>query len=81
MTEQEYLSCMTTKKVKVKPFNDLPFEERVKIAYYTEEARVQGMKQVLATLKNDIGNNQKRKINLWVQNIEKSLESKYKVIE
>lgn len=51
MTEQEYLSCMTTKKVKVKPFNESPVEERVKITYYSEKARAQGIKQVLAMLK------------------------------
>ena len=81
MTEQEYLACATAKKTKVKKFNNLPFEERTKIVYYNEKARVRGMKQVLDALKNDIGSNQKRKINKWVNDIEKSLESEYEVIE
>ncbi len=68
---------MMNQKVKIRPFNELPFEERAKIAYYTEKARIQGMKQILDVLKNDIVSNQKRKINKWVRNIEKSLESEY----
>ena len=72
---------MTNDKVKIIPFNELPFEERLKIGYYAEKARIQGMKQVLCVLKNDIGSNQKRKINKWVQDIEKSLEREYVVIE
>lgn len=67
-------------RFKVKPFNDLPKEERIKIIYYSEEARKQGMQQVLAKLKNDIGKNQKAKITKWINEIEKSLETEYEVL-
>lgn len=68
-------------KLKVKQFNSLPYEERHRMIYYCEESRVQGMKQVLATLKNDIGKNQKAKVTAWIKDIEKSLEAEYEVIE
>lgn len=64
-------------KMQVIPFNDYPKEERQRIAYYTEMARVQAFNQILSLLRNDIGRNQKDKIIRWRNNIEKSLASEY----
>lgn len=68
-------------KMQVIPFNDYPKEERKRIAYYTEMARVQAFNQILSLLRNDIGRNQKDKIIRWRNNIEKSLASEYVEIE
>lgn len=68
-------------KIKVRNFNDLPFEERQRIAYYTERGRLQAFNQVLSKLKNDIGYNQKEKITRWISNIESGLAREYEVIK
>ena len=68
-------------KIKIKSFNSLPIEERKKIIYYCETARARGMKQIICLLNNDIGCNQKRKVNNWIKQIEESLQKEYEVID
>ena len=68
-------------KIKVIPFNDLPEKERVKMIYYMECYRQRGMEQVLWMLKDDIGENQKKKILNYSQDIHSNLMKKYDVVE
>ena len=69
-----------TDKVKVVLFNDLPKEERIKMIYYMEMSRKKGMEQILHSLKDEIGNNQKKKILKYMQNIADTLAKEYEVI-
>ena len=57
------------------PFNDLPFEERKKIAYYKTETQILTIKQCLILLKNSIGEYQKKKLREWLSNCEKTLKN------
>lgn len=68
-------------KTKVVPFNDYPYRDRKIMCYYTEDARAQGMEQVLDLLACDIGANQKRKVRKWIDNIRASLEREYELAE
>lgn len=68
-------------KFKVVPFNDLPEEERIKMTYYMEEHRRRGMEQVLWMIQDDIGENQKKKILNYVQDISNELMKKYEVVK
>lgn len=70
-----------TDKLKIVPFNDLPEEERIKIIYYMEMSRMRGMGQILNLLKNEIGQNQKKKILNYMQDIADSLAKEYEVIK
>lgn len=59
------------KKHEYPDFNSLPFEERVKIAYYNNLAVIQALKQCLeGRYKNDVTPNYRRKINEWIKNLE-----------
>lgn len=72
---------MNHEKIKVIPFNKLPLEERKKIIFYIESGRSRGMQQILAKLQNDIGSNQKRKINKYISDIDSSLQKEYEIID
>ena len=52
------------------PFNELPFEERKRINYYINEARILLLKQVIIKLNNSIGEYQKKKLRDWIKGIE-----------
>lgn len=67
-------------KIKVAPFNELPVEVREILTYYIELHRMRGMEQVRHLLKDDIGQNQKKKILKWEQAIADSLDREYEVI-
>lgn len=58
-------------KTNVAPFNSLPFEERKKIAYYTNEEKILTIRQVISMLDDSIGQYQKRKLRDWLKNLEK----------
>ena len=66
-----------TDKEKPCPFNDLPFEERKRINYYINEARILLLKQVLYKLNNSIGEYQKKKLRAWIKNIEEFHRNEY----
>lgn len=51
-------------------FNSLPFEERVRIAYYTNESNIITLKQVLLLYSKDVTPNLRTKINKWIKNLE-----------
>lgn len=51
-------------------FNDLPFEERVRIAYYTNESNIITLKQVLLNYSGDVTPNLRNKINKWIKKLE-----------
>ena len=59
-----------TDKLKPCPFNELPFEERKRINYYINEARILLLKQVILELNNSIGEYQKKKLRDWIKDIE-----------
>ena len=59
-----------TDKLKPCPFNELPFEERKRINYYINEARILLLKQVILKLNNSIGEYQKKKLRDWIKGIE-----------
>lgn len=67
-------------KIKVVAFNDLPIEERERLIYYIELHRMRGMEQVRHLLKDDIGQNQQKKILAWEQDISDRLSKEYEVI-
>lgn len=58
-------------KVSIISFNSLPFEERKKIAYYTNEEKMLTIRQVISMLDDSIGQYQKRKLREWIKNLEK----------
>lgn len=58
-------------KTSVIPFNSLPFEERRKIAYYTNEEKMLTIRQAILMLDDSIGRYQKRKLREWLNNLEK----------
>lgn len=58
-------------KTCVIPFNSLPFEERRKIAYYTNEEKMLTIRQVISILDDSIGQYQKRKLREWLKSLEK----------
>lgn len=68
-------------KIKVVPFNDYPYADRKIMCYYTEEARITGMEQVLDLLACDIGANQKKKVRKWIDDIKSSLDREYELLE
>ena len=72
---------MYDEKTKVIPFNDLPFEERIKINFYLNEANIRTLQQVNIMLKDSIGEYQKRKIREWVKNLKEYVKSNYEIIE
>ena len=52
------------------PFNDLPFEERKRINYYINEARILMLRQVMSMLADSIGRYQREKLTRWKDDIE-----------
>ena len=58
-------------KTSVIPFNSLPFEERRKITYYTNEEKTLTIRQVISMLDDSVGQYQKRKLREWLKNLEK----------
>lgn len=69
-----------SEKTKVKEFNSLPFEERKKIIYYTNEEKILTINQVLHKLKDSIGPYQRNKLNEWRRNIERCNEREYELV-
>ena len=67
-------------KIKVVPFNSLPFEERQKLTYYIELHRMRGMEQVRCMLKDEIGRKQQKKILDLEQDISDRLAKEYELI-
>ena len=68
-------------KTKVIPFNDLPFEERLKINFYINQANIRTLQQVCLMLKESIGNYQKRKIKDWERELRRYVDENYELTE
>lgn len=66
-------------KIEVTSFNDLPFEERKRITFYTWEEKVLTLNQVLNMFETEIGSRQKDRLKIWIKDIQKSIDQKYEV--
>ena len=69
-----------TDKIKVKPFNSLPFEERQTICYYLTKKTILTIDQTLSQLDGYIGSIPKSKVLEWKKRLVKELNN-YEEIE
>lgn len=68
---------MMNGKFEVKPFNDLPYEKRVEICYYSNLCVVQELMTILERNKDDITPSLKRKLQKLVNSKKEFLNNEY----
>ena len=69
-----------TDKIKVKPFNSLPFEQRQQIHYYLTKKAILTITQTLLELNGYIGSIPKGRVLEWKNRLNKELDN-YEEIE